>query len=169
MSKAKNPLLILENVSMYFGGLKAVDELSFTVNQGEIVGLIGPNGAGKTTIFNCVTQFYKEYEGDIYFIKDNEKIDLRNIKVTEVIDKGLVRTFQNVELIPDLSILDNLLIGAHNQFETGIIGHILRTKKAKEEELKFKEKAIDILEFLNISELKDLYVKGQPYGVMNKI
>ncbi len=163
------PILVLDNVCMYFGGLKAVDNLSFTVNEGEIVGLIGPNGAGKTTVFNCITQFYKEYTGDIYFINNDVKKDLRDIKVTEIINQGLVRTFQNVELIPDLSILDNLLIGAHNQYETGIISHILRTKKAREEEQVLKEKAYEILKFLNIFELKDFYVKGQPYGVMKKI
>ncbi len=163
------PLLILDNVSMYFGGLKAVDNLSFTVNEGEIVGLIGPNGAGKTTVFNCVTQFYKNYEGDIYFSTASDKLDLRNCKVTDVIDQGLVRTFQNVELVADLSILENLLVGAHNQFQTGIVSHILRTKKAREEEKALREKAYEILKFLGIYEIRDLYVKGQPYGVMKKI
>ncbi len=163
------PLLVLENVSMHFGGLKAVDNLSFTVNEGEIVGLIGPNGAGKTTVFNCITQFYKNYQGNIYFVKEDQSLDLRDIDVTKVIAQGLVRTFQNVELIPDLSILDNLLVGAHNQFKTGIVAHILRTKKAREEEKTLKEKAYGILKFLDIFELKDFYVKGQPYGVMKKI
>ena len=163
------PLLVLENITMYFGGLKAVDDLSFTVNEGEIIGLIGPNGAGKTTVFNCITQFYKNYQGNIYFSDQDQLQDLREVDVTKVIDYGLVRTFQNVELVPDLSILDNLLVGAHNQFETGIIAHIMRTKKAREEEARLKEKAYDILKFLNIFELKDFYVKGQPYGVMKKI
>ncbi len=163
------PLLVLENVSMQFGGLTAVDNLSFTVNEGEIIGLIGPNGAGKTTVFNCITQFYKNYQGNIYFCDGEQAQDLRDIDVTKVIAQGLVRTFQNVELIPDLSILDNLLVGAHNQFKTGIVSHILRTKKAREEERTLKAKAYDILKFLNIFELKDFYVKGQPYGVMKKI
>ncbi|ERJ11814.1 ABC transporter ATP-binding protein [Haloplasma contractile] len=162
-------LLKLDKLSMQFGGLKAVDELSFSVNEGEIVGLIGPNGAGKTTIFNCITQFYKEYQGNIYFNKEDEMLDLKEYKVTDVINQGLVRTFQNLELIPDLSILDNILIGAHNQFKTGIISHMLKTPKARKEEKILKEKAEEILKFLNIYELKDFYVKGQPYGVLKKI
>jgi branched-chain amino acid transport system ATP-binding protein len=164
------PILTIENLSMQFGGLKAVDDLSLTINQGEIVGLIGPNGAGKTTIFNCVTQFYKEYKGNIIFNNFyGEQQDLREIKVTDVISQGLARTFQNVELVGDLSILDNLLIGGNHLFETGIISHILHTKKAKREEKELREKAYEILGFLGIISLKDYFVKGQPYGILKKV
>lgn len=166
----KKPILSIEHLSMYFGGLKAVDDLSFTIYQGEIVGLIGPNGAGKTTIFNCVTQFYKDYEGNVLFQNnDGEQIDLRDIKVTDVITKGLARTFQNVELVGDLSILDNLLIGGNHLFETGIIAHIFNTKKARKEERELREKAYEILQFLGIYHVKDYFVKGQPYGILKKV
>ncbi len=166
---SKTPLLSLENVSMTFGGLKAVNALSFDVFPGEIVGLIGPNGAGKTTVFNCVTQFYKDYEGDILFDGLEGHVDLRNVKVTDVIKQGLARTFQNVELIPDLSIINNLLIGAHTQFKSRLIDHLFNTKKARQEEKRLREKALDILQFLKIDHLKDFYVKGQPYGILKKI
>jgi branched-chain amino acid transport system ATP-binding protein len=169
MHKMK-PILELDKLSMSFGGLKAVDQLSFKVNQKEIVGLIGPNGAGKTTVFNCVTQFYKGYEGGIYYIdQENRPVDLRSVSVTEVIQYGFVRTFQNLELVPDLSVLDNVLIGAHTQFQTGIIHHILRTKKARTEEAALCEKALGVLDFLQIAHLRDAYVAGQPYGIMKKI
>lgn len=167
---AKQPILKLENVTKTFGGLTAVDDLSFTIYQNEIVGLIGPNGAGKTTIFNCVTQFYKNYEGNILFTnKDQETIDLKDYLVTDVVGQGLARTFQNIELVPDLSILNNLLIGAHHQFKTGIFAHILKTKKAKAEEKALTEKAINILDTLGIAHFKDMYVAGQPYGILKKI
>ena len=167
---SKNTILDLKNVSMYFGGLKAVDELSFDVKEGEIVGLIGPNGAGKTTVFNCVTQFYKEYGGDITFENhDGKNVDLRDYKVTDIAKLGLIRTFQNVELVRDLSILDNLLIGAHHHYKTGIVQHIFNTKKARTEEKMLKEKAYEILTFLGIYAIKDFYVAGQPYGILKKI
>ncbi len=165
-------LLEVKNLTMRFGGLVAVDDLSFDVRHKEIVGIIGPNGAGKTTIFNCITQFYKEDEGQILFYEHPEKedfVDLNDLKVTEVIDRGLVRTFQNLELVKDLSIIDNVLIGGHNQFKTNIIQHILHTKKSKKEENAMYEKAMEILRILKLDHLKDSYVFGQPYGVLKKI
>ncbi|MFK5883164.1 MAG: ATP-binding cassette domain-containing protein, partial [Candidatus Izemoplasma sp.] len=90
-------------------------------------------------------------------------------KLTKVIDQGLVRTFQNVELVKDLSILDNVLIGAHNQYKTDIIGHLLKTRRSKKEEKALIEKAIGILEFLKLDHLKDFYAYGQPYGILKKI
>ena len=165
---AKSPILSLKNVTMTFGGLTAVNDLSFDVYKGEIVGLIGPNGAGKTTVFNCVTQFYKDYQGTIHFGEETP-VDLKTVPVTEVIDHGLVRTFQNIELIPDMSVLDNLLIGAHRQFKSTLFDELLRTKKARHEEARLTQKALDILTLLNIEHLKDFFVKGQPYGILKKI
>lgn len=155
---------------MVFGGIKAVDHLSFSINEGEIFGLIGPNGAGKTTVFNCITQFYKDYEGNVNFkSRDGKVINLLDKKSHNVIKYGLVRTFQNVELIKELSLLDNLLVGAHVEFKTGIIAQAFRTKKGREEEKKLKEKALSILAFLDLSERKDELTDGQPYGVLKKI
>jgi branched-chain amino acid transport system ATP-binding protein len=164
-----SPILELRNVTMTFGGLRAVDNLSMSLNEGQIVGLIGPNGAGKTTVFNCVTQFYKEYEGSILFSDDGKTIDLRTLAVTEVVRHGIARTFQNLELVPDLSILDNVLVGAHTHFTTGVIAHLLRTRKARLEESDMREQAEDVLSFLGIHHLKDLYVAGQPYGILKKV
>lgn len=163
-------VLAIHNLSMNFGGLKAVDDLSFNINEKEIVGLIGPNGAGKTTVFNCITQFYKEAKGDIIFNnKYGKLVNLNDLKVTQVIKHGLVRTFQNIELVKDLSIIDNVLIGAHTQFKSDILGHILKTPRARREERVLREKAIEILRFLKIDHLKDMYAYGQPYGVLKKI
>ncbi|MGM0436549.1 MAG: ABC transporter ATP-binding protein [Bacillota bacterium] len=162
-------VLKLDNVTMRFGGLTAVNGLSFTIKPKEIVGLIGPNGAGKTTVFNCVTQFYDTYEGTISFKNDTGSVDLRDHKVTEVIDLGIARTFQNIELVPDLSVIDNIMIGAHNTFKTGIVQHIFHTPKAKAEEKAIREKAYEALKFMNIEHLKDQFAGGQPYGVQKKI
>ncbi len=169
-TQVKNPLLKIDQLTMRFGGLKAVDNLSFDVKEGEIVGLIGPNGAGKTTVFNCMTQFYDEYDGDIWFQgEDKNLVSLKGVKVHDVIDYGMVRTFQNIELVPDLSVLDNVLIGAHKQFKTGLFQHIFKTPKARKEEKSLREKALESLEFIGIAHLKDFYVAGQPYGVQKKI
>ncbi|AHC14060.1 ABC transporter ATP-binding protein [Salinispira pacifica] len=162
-------ILSIDSLTMTFGGLKAVDDLNFSMNSGEIVGLIGPNGAGKTTVFNCVTQFYKEYSGNITIHGDDGPVDLQTVPVTKVIKHGIVRTFQNLDLVPDLSIIDNVLIGAHVSFKTGIISHILKTGKARAEEAEYRQKALGILEFLGIHTLRDALAGGQPYGILKKI
>ena len=165
-----NTVLEVKNLSMRFGGLVAVDDLSFSVRSKEIVGIIGPNGAGKTTVFNCITQFYKDDDGDIFFRNSsNEVVNLNDFKVTEIINHGLVRTFQNVELVKDLSIIDNVLIGAQNQFKTGVFHHLFNTKKAKDEEVKLRIKATKVLEYMKLDKIMDQYAYGQPYGVLKKI
>ncbi len=171
MADTKKTLLKFDHVTMRFGGLKAVDDLAFDVKENEILGIIGPNGAGKTTVFNCLTQFYKDYEGTILYRKQNEDdfIDLNTVLVTRIIDLGIVRTFQNIELVPDLSVIDNVLIGAHRQFETGVFAHIFRTGKYKKEEKNLRDKASDILKFMNLDAIKDSPAGGQPYGVLKRI
>ncbi len=162
--------LQVENLSIQFGGIKAVDHLDFTINNGEIYGLIGPNGAGKTTVFNCITQFYKPNTGKVIFENlKGEKIDLTKLKTHNVIKQGIVRTFQNVELIKELSVEENLLVGAHIYFEKGIFSHALRLKSAREEELAFRKKAEKILDFLGLLHIKEQPASGQPYGVLKKI
>ncbi len=165
----RTPILELEDVSMTFGGLRAVDGLSFSVVEGEIVGLIGPNGAGKTTVFNCVTQFYKQYEGSIRLMSDGRVIDLRDVPVTQVVRHGVARTFQNLDLVPDLSIEDNVLVGAHTRFHTGVLSHLLRTPGARREETQMREHAEEVLDFLGIAHLKGFFVAGQPYGILKKV
>lgn len=167
---SKQAVLNIENLSMTFGGIKAVDDLSFTINEGEIYGLIGPNGAGKTTVFNCITQFNKPKAGQVKFHdKDGISRELTNFKTHQIIHLGLVRTFQNVELIRELSLLDNLLIGAHAHYETGILSHAFKTPKARKEEKAFIEKAEGVLKFLGIWEKKDELAAGQPYGVLKSV
>ncbi len=162
--------LRLEGLSMAFGGLKAVDNLSFDVKQGEIFGLIGPNGAGKTTVFNCITQFYKPTAGDIiYRTREGNVLRLNNYDVHKIITKGIVRTFQNVEVIGELSILDNLLIAAHPQYLSSLGQQIFNTRRVRQEEMVIKQRANRVLEYCGLSAIKDLPPVGQPYGVLKRV
>lgn len=166
----KGQILKIDNMSIAFGGLKAVDNLSFSINEGEIYGLIGPNGAGKTTVFNCITQFYKPNEGRVFFkTREGKSVDLVGEKTHNIIKLGLVRTFQNVELIKELSLIDNLLVGGHIEFRRGIIAQALRLKSAVKEEEELRERATKILRFLELEDKKQELAGGQPYGVLKKI
>jgi branched-chain amino acid transport system ATP-binding protein len=165
-----NTILKIEELTMVFGGIRAVDNLSFTVNEKEIYGLIGPNGAGKTTAFNCITQFNNPQHGQVIFNdRDGNELNLVGMKTHDIISHGLVRTFQNVELIRELSIIDNLLVGAHVEYKTSFIANAFRTKKAREEEQRFVDKATEIIKFLGLEEVMYELIAGQPYGVLKKV
>ncbi|MGB7594885.1 MAG: ABC transporter ATP-binding protein [Erysipelotrichaceae bacterium] len=163
-------VLKLEGLSIAFGGLKAVDNLNFEIKEKEIFGLIGPNGAGKTTVFNCITQFYKPNHGNIYFRDKHGKINnLIHHPVHEIIKLGLVRTFQNVELIRELSILDNVMIGAHIDFKCNLLAQAFKTKKSRAEETALRNEAIEVLTFLGIADRMNRPAGGQPYGILKKV
>ena len=163
-------VLRVQDLCMYFGGVHAVDGLSFDVKKGEIFGLIGPNGAGKTTVFNCITQFYKPTSGTLLFEnKAGEVISLPEEKVHDVVLQGIVRTFQNVEVIREVSVLDNLLIAGHRQFTAGIGTQALHLPALKKQERIIREKALRVLDFMGLTEFKDWYAAGLPYGILKKI
>ena len=171
-SKMENDNTVLEvnDLQMLFDGLKAVDMLSFKVKENEIFGLIGPNGAGKTTVFNCITQFNKPSNGSIYYKNANGAvINLIGKKVHDIVKTGIVRTFQNIELIWELSVLDNMLIGAHSLYNAKFYDHLLHTSKLRRQEEVMRAKAIDVLERLNLLEYKDVVPYGLPYGILKKI
>lgn len=168
--KNDNLVLKIEDLSIAFGGLKAVDSLSFEIKEKEIFGLIGPNGAGKTTVFNCITQFYKPDQGRVLFTTNQGIVeDLVGGRPHEIISKGLVRTFQNIELIGELTVIDNLLVGSHIEFKASIFSQILRLKKARKEEARLRKEAEQVLQYMGIYHIKDQLVAGQPYGVLKKI
>ena len=167
---ANDEVLAIDNLCMYFGGIKAVNKLSFTVKNKEIFGLIGPNGAGKTTVFNCITQFYKPTAGTIYLRnKNNEVVDLTKEVVHDVILQGVVRTFQNLEVIKDITVLDNLLVAAHRNYTSNFFQHMFHTRILKVEESVIRERAIKVLKFMGILKYKDMYAWGLPYGILKKI
>ncbi len=167
---ADNIVLDIKGLSIQFGGLKAVDNLTFHVNHKEIFGLIGPNGAGKTTAFNCITQFYHPNSGQVIFkTKDGTVMDIVGKETHDIIKLGLVRTFQNVEVIKELSLIDNVLIGAHIDFKSSFIQQALKLPSARREEKAMRDKAKEVLEFMGIADLQDEIAAGQPYGVLKKV
>ena len=163
-------LLRFKDLTMRFGGLLAVDKLSFDVKKNEIFGLIGPNGAGKTTVFNCLTKFYNPTSGEMYYRKnDLEVTKLNDYQVHNIVNLGIVRTFQNVELIWELSILDNLLVAAHTKYQTGFFGQLIHTRGLAREELVYKNRALKILKDLNLLQYQYAYPFGLPYGILKRI
>jgi branched-chain amino acid transport system ATP-binding protein len=163
-------ILKLDGLTMRFGGLVAVDNLSFEVKKGEVFGLIGPNGAGKTTVFNCITQFYKASSGNIiYRNKDNDVVNLSSFKVHNVIKEGIVRTFQNVELIWELSILENLLIAGHTLYHANFFDHLLKTRRFKKEEKAIRARAVKVLNDVGLTPYMYAYPMGLPYGILKLV
>jgi len=163
-------LLEVNNVSKVFGGLSAVTNLKMNIEEGELIGLIGPNGAGKTTVFNCITQFYKPTGGTLMFEnKSGQTIDLTKEKVHDVILQGIVRTFQNVEVIREVTVLENLLIAGHRQYTCSIASQSLHLPILKKEESVIMERALKVLDFMGLTAYKDWYAMGLPYGVLKKI
>ncbi|MBO5790710.1 MAG: ABC transporter ATP-binding protein [Clostridia bacterium] len=163
-------LLSVRNLKMYFGGLKAVDDLTFDVKKGEIFGLIGPNGEGKTRVFNCITRFYNATGGDVYFEnKSGEVVDMRRFKVHDVILQGISRTFQNVELVKEISVLENLLVACTREYRSGVIAHALGLPIVRKEERLLKAKAMRVLKFLGIENYAMWLAWGLPYGILKKV
>ncbi len=167
---AHEEILKLEGLTMKFGGLTAVDNLSLTVKRGEIFGLIGPNGAGKTTVFNCITQFYKPTAGHVYYsARPGTTIYMNRVKVHDVIRHGLIRTFQNVELVWELTVLENLMVTHTTRMKNVLLGSILHLPSIKRQEALVRDKALNVLAFLGLFHYKDISPYGLPYGILKKI
>ena len=163
-------LLSVKGLKMYFGGLKAVDDLTFEVKKGEIFGLIGPNGAGKTTVFNCITRFYNATAGEMYFEnKQGEVVDLRDFEVHDVILQGISRTFQNVELVREISVLENLLVACTREYRSSILVHALGLPVVKKEEKLLRARALKVLKFMGIESYANWLCMGLPYGILKKV
>ena len=152
-------------VTKNFGGLLAVSEVDFEIKKGSIVGLIGPNGAGKTTLFNCITGNQKPTGGNISF-KD---IDLTPMKVNDITKLGISRTFQNIRLFKEMTVLDNVLVGMHTHVKHGLKDVILSTKKQSADEKKMKEKALELLEIFELDKYIDNCAKNLPYGEQRRL
>jgi branched-chain amino acid transport system ATP-binding protein len=157
--------LELKNISVRFGGLLALSDLSFTIGEGRIVGLIGPNGAGKTTVFNVLTGVYKASEGDVVF--DGESI-LGN-RPYVIFKKGIARTFQNIRLFSAMTALENAMVARHCRTSKGIVGSIFRTPSQQREEAWIREKALEALTFMGVGKYADTVATNLPYGLQRRL
>lgn len=161
----KNPILEVNNLSISFGGLRAVDDFNITINEGELYGLIGPNGAGKTTAFNLLTGVYKPNEGIIRL----DGKDITGLKTIEINKAGIARTFQNIRLFKDLSVLDNVKAGLHNIYEYSTMSAILRLPSYRKIEKQMDEKAMALLKVFDLDKSADLKASQLPYGKQRKL
>jgi branched-chain amino acid transport system ATP-binding protein len=154
-----------KNLSMSFGGLKAVNDVNFHVDEGRIISIIGPNGAGKSTIFNMITGFYVPTEGEIFF--KGKKIS--GLTPQEVVKLGISRTFQNLRVFPSLKVIENVMIGTHINVHYNLIDSTFRTKKYKEDEALKVAECVSILKELDLYDVKDEIAGSLPYGIQRKV
>jgi branched-chain amino acid transport system ATP-binding protein len=157
--------LSVDDLSLSFGGLRAVDHVSFDIETGRIHGLIGPNGAGKTTIFNCVTGFYRPSGGRIRFLER----DITHCRPDQVARLGIARTFQNVQLFPSLSVLDNVLVARHSHMRTGGVAEGLGLPFVRAQERAARDKALALLEFLGLADLQRQPAASLPLGSQKRL
>jgi len=155
----------VEHISKNFGSQRAVDDVSFEVERGEIFRLLGPNGAGKTTIFNLVSGFYRPTEGEIRF-QGKDIIGLRPHVVTS---QGMARTFQNIRLWNSLTVFDNLCIAQHYHLGYGLLAAILRNRRYRENERRVRKTAEELLEILGLGHYAMEYPKNLPYGLQRRV
>ncbi len=150
-----------ENLSINFGGVKAVSNISFELEQGEVFTIIGPNGAGKTTIFNLISLIYPPSTGKIWF----EGREITGLSPHKVANLGIARTFQNIELFEHASVLQNLLIGRHTHRTTNLLQELLFLPSARTAEIAHREAAEKVIDFLDLQSVRESLVAGQPYGI----
>jgi branched-chain amino acid transport system ATP-binding protein len=170
MADPSGKLLEVRELTMDFGGLRAVDSVTLEVCSGEIVALIGPNGAGKTTFFNCVTGIYKPTFGDILVHppgQGGQKIN--GYKPNRVTAMGMARTFQNIRLFQNMTVLENVMIGCHCRTSTNILGAVLRGAKSRREERETIEKSYALLAKVGLAKFADEFAKNLPYGAQRRL
>jgi len=157
-------LLEVRDLSLSFGGIQALREFTFSVQSGELVAVIGPNGAGKTSLINCISGFYSQNKGSIFF----RGRDLSPLRPDQVARIGIARTFQNVELFRNMTVIDNLLLGRHNLFLSGFLQNLFLGYR-DQEETENRRKVEEILDFLEMEKWRKHLVSSLPYGVQKRI
>lgn len=159
------PILVLDKVEKEFGGLRAIGGVSFTVHEKQIFGLIGPNGAGKTTIFNCITGHYQPTRGDVRF----QGASIVGKKPSQIALAGIARTFQNVRLFVQMSVMENVMVAAHHRRKSGLFGAMFRTKAYAEDERALEKRAEELLDIFDLLKLKDEDAGSLPYGSQRRL
>ncbi len=164
-SQTDRPILEANTLTRCFGGLVAVNNVSFSVNDGEIFGLIGPNGAGKTTLFNLVTGLIHPSSGKMLYRGD----EISNLRPHQIAKKGIARTFQNIRLFADLSALENVMIAQHIHTKSGVFKGVLGLPPAPREEQKTRSKAFELLELVGLGDRADEKASNFPYGDQRRL
>lgn len=162
---ADDLLLSAKDLSVRFGGVLAVNKVSFDVRRGEVFTLIGPNGAGKTTVFNLISRIYTPTTGEIVWHGEDKPIALTQQAPHEIAALGIARTFQNIELFEHATVLHNLLIGRHTHRKTGFWSEVFFTPATRRAEIEAREKAEQVIDLLDLQHHRDSMVAGLPYGV----
>ncbi len=164
------PVLEVKQLTMDFGGLRALDHIDLTVTEGEIVALIGPNGAGKTTFFNCITGLYPPSKGDMLLSSTSGgPRRLNGLKPNQVTEQGMARTFQNIRLFQNMTVLENVMIGRHCRMHAGIPGAILRGPATRREETQVIADAYRMLEKIGLTAYVNEFAKNLPYGAQRRL
>jgi branched-chain amino acid transport system ATP-binding protein len=158
-------ILSVRNVSMHFGGIVALDDVSFDMSGGQIVGLIGPNGAGKTTLFNCVSRLYTPNDGDLVF---EGKSIIRDTP-HHVAALGIGRTFQNLALFPSMTVLQNVMVGVHARTRSDFLSNALRLPSVGREERMMREAALEVIAFLELDRVTAHPAAGLPFGTLKRV
>jgi len=163
------PILDIKNLSKNFGGLKALQDITFRIDPGDIIGLIGPNGAGKTTLFNCVAGVENPTQGQIIFSHNNSSISVGGKKPEKITSLGIARTFQNIRLFDNLTVLDNAKIGRHCRYKSTFIGAVVRTRGQQAEEKAIAESSQQYLEFVGLKGRGEEIASSMPYGDQRRL
>ncbi len=158
-------VLKTEHLSIQFGGLRAVDDVNLEIKKGELYGLIGPNGAGKTTFFNLITGVYKPTSGRIF----HDGREITGKPPIEINRGGIARTFQNIRLFNNLTVIENVMVGLANQIPCNVVESIFRLPRHKKSEREFYDKALELLEIFQLAEYKDYLAANLPYGKQRKL
>ena len=165
LAQGNAPLLAVRDVSVVFGGIIALNGVSFNMHKGNILGLIGPNGAGKTTLFNCLSRLYQPSSGDI-LMEGSSILTRPPHRIAEI---GIGRTFQNVALFPNLSVLDNVRVGTHSRTSSDIVSDSLKLGKVRRLEADVNKKVHEILDYLDLNDVAHTVVSGLPFGTQKRV